>query len=95
MNASTKIEYKATDRLTINTDFQFSNSKMRTLNDGGDFANPLIAQYFNLPVDPVRNPDGSWYYGVDNSLPSGNFNVAALQDINSRKANTSREYLQT
>ncbi|MEN5309446.1 SusC/RagA family TonB-linked outer membrane protein [Chryseobacterium cucumeris] len=92
VNASTKIEYKATDRLTINTDFQFSNSKMRTLNDGGDFANPLIAQYFNLPVDPVRNPDGSWYYGVDNSLPSGNFNVAALQDINSRKANTSRVF---
>ncbi|MDQ0591888.1 ferric enterobactin receptor [Chryseobacterium ginsenosidimutans] len=92
VNASTKIEYKATDRLTINTDFQFSNSKMNTLNDGGDFANPLIAQYFNLPIDPVRNPDGSWYLGINSSLPSGNFNVAALQELNSRKANTSRVF---
>ncbi|RNA61841.1 SusC/RagA family TonB-linked outer membrane protein [Chryseobacterium nematophagum] len=90
VNASTKIEYKATDRLTINTDFQFSNSKTRTLSDGGNFANPILAQYFNLPIDPVRNADGSWYFGINNSLPSGNFNVAALQDLNSNKANTTR-----
>ena len=89
-NIGLKFEYKPTDRLTINTDLQFSNSIMHTLPDSGAFANPLIAQYFNLPTDPIRNPDGSWYYGIGGSLPSGNFNSAALQEINYNKANTTR-----
>jgi len=89
-NIGLKFEYKPTDRLTINTDLQFSNSIMHTLADAGAFSNPLIAQYFNLPTDPVRNADGSWYYGISNNLPSGNFNAAALQEINYNKANTTR-----
>ncbi|MCD1118964.1 SusC/RagA family TonB-linked outer membrane protein [Chryseobacterium turcicum] len=89
-NFGAKFEYKPTDRLTINTDFQFSNSTMNTLADSGSFSNPLIAQYFNLPIDPVRNPDGSWYYGINGNLPSGNFNSAALQEINYNRANTTR-----
>ncbi len=89
-NIGLKFEYKPTDRLTINTDLQFSNSIMNTLPNGGAFSNPLIAQYFNLPTDPVRNPDGSYYLGIANNLPSGNFNVAALQQLNFNKANTTR-----
>ncbi|MDV3951777.1 SusC/RagA family TonB-linked outer membrane protein [Elizabethkingia anophelis] len=90
LTASTKLEYKATERLNITSDFNFSNGVINTVANGGAFSNPLIAQYFNLPIDPVRNPDGSWYLGIDNQLPSGNFNAAALQDMNYNRANTTR-----
>ncbi|MDQ0784222.1 SusC/RagA family TonB-linked outer membrane protein [Chryseobacterium sp. W4I1] len=77
-----KIGYQATDKLKINTDFQFSYGKISTLSDAGAFSNPILTQYFNRPTDAVTNPDGSWNYGSGGRLSNGNFNSAALQDMN-------------
>ncbi|WP_312923003.1 SusC/RagA family TonB-linked outer membrane protein [Empedobacter brevis] len=86
-----KITYQATDKLKLSTDFQMSYSNMRTLPDGGGFANPILSQYFNRPTDPVRNEDGTYYWQASNSrLSNGQFNPAALLDLNYSKAATAR-----
>ena len=93
MAFTTKLAYKATERFTLTTDFQFSYSKLRTLSQGGAFANPILAQYFNRPTDPVYNPDGSYYWLPSNSrLSNGMFNVPYLLENNFSKAGTFRGY---
>lgn len=88
-----KIAYQATDKLKISTDFQFSYGKISTLADGGAFSNPILSQYFNRPIDPARNPDGSFYLGASNGrLSNGNFNPAALQEMNYQRAGTFRAF---
>ncbi|MFB9120312.1 SusC/RagA family TonB-linked outer membrane protein [Bergeyella porcorum] len=88
---ATKVNYKATDKLTISTDIQGSYGKIRTLSDGGTFANPIMGQYFLRPTDPVRNADGSYYLGGSGGrMSNGLFNVAALQSLNYKQGNTAR-----
>ncbi|MCD0478484.1 SusC/RagA family TonB-linked outer membrane protein [Chryseobacterium sp. LC2016-29] len=95
-SASTKLEYKATDRLTINTDVQLANTTTRTLPNGGAYANPVLSQFFTSPLEPAYNDDGSIYLGsyddgTYGGLPiSGVFNPAAVLAYNSNKANTTR-----
>ncbi len=88
-----KLGYQATDKLKITTDFQVSYSKLKTLSDGGAFSNPIMAQYFNRPTDPIRNADGSWYWDPGNSrLSNGLFNIPYLQENNYSKAGTMRVF---
>ena len=86
-----KVSYQATDKLKLSTDIQMSYSNMRTLPDGGGFANPILSSYFNRPTDPVRNPDGSYYWNpTTGRLSNSQFNPAALLDLNYSKAATAR-----
>lgn len=88
-----KIGYQATDKLKINTDFQISHSKLSTLSQGGAFANPILAEYFNRPSDPIRNADGSYYWAASNSrLSNGMFNIPYLQENNYARGGTLRAY---
>lgn len=87
---ATKVNYRATDKLTLSSDLQASYGKTSTLSGGGSFANPIFGQYFLRPTDPVRNPDGSYNLGVRNRMSNNLFNVAALQDLNYQHANTAR-----
>ncbi|KPE48920.1 hypothetical protein AOB46_22790, partial [Chryseobacterium indologenes] len=95
-SASTKLEYKATDRLMINTDIQIANTTTRTLPNGGAFANPVLSQFFTSPLEPAYNADGSIFLGsydddTYGSLPiSGIFNPAAVLAYNKNKANSTR-----
>ncbi|MEL7677614.1 SusC/RagA family TonB-linked outer membrane protein [Elizabethkingia meningoseptica] len=89
---STKVDYQATEKLRISTDFQFSYGKINTLPNGGTFANPVLAQYFLRPTDPVYNPDGSFYLGDNNGLSNGLFNPAAIQAWNYSTGATARIY---
>lgn len=94
LSYTTKLSYQATDKLKISTDFQISHSKTRTLSDGGAFSNPMLAQYFNRPTDPARNPDGSWYLGnpANSRLSNNQFNVGYLLDNNYVQAGTFRAF---
>lgn len=86
-----KLSYQATDKLKLSTDIQLSYGNTRTLSDGGGFANPILAAYFNRPTDPVRNEDGSYYWNPSNSRLSNNmFNPVALLDLNYSTAQTAR-----
>lgn len=95
-SASTKLEYKATDRLTINTDIQLSNTRTATLPNGGAFSNPVLSQFFTSPLEPAYNEDGSIFLGsyddgTYGNLPiSGLFNPAAVLEYNRNKANVTR-----
>ncbi|AZB35025.1 SusC/RagA family TonB-linked outer membrane protein [Chryseobacterium bernardetii] len=89
---SNRIEYKATDKLTLSTDIQLSYSEISTLNTGGTFSNPLVAYLFNWPTDPVFNEDGSYNLGSEGSLSNGLFNSAFLQKTNYQKAKTARAF---
>ncbi|MGC5744499.1 SusC/RagA family TonB-linked outer membrane protein [Chryseobacterium sp. NFX27] len=89
---TTKIGYQATDKLKISTDFQFSYGKISTLSDAGAFSNPILTQYFNRPTDAVTNPDGSFNYGSGGRLSNGNFNSAALQEMNYVRGGTFRAF---
>ncbi|WP_018675096.1 SusC/RagA family TonB-linked outer membrane protein [Riemerella columbina] len=93
ISGTTRVNFKATDKLTLSTDIQTSYGKTKTLSQGGTFANPILGQYFLRPTDPVRNADGSYYLGGANGKMSNNlFNVAALQDLNYKNAGTARVF---
>lgn len=93
LSYSTKLGYQATEKLKITSDFQISHGKTRTLGEGGGFANPMLAQYFNRPTDPARNPDGSWYYSPTNSrLSNSMFNPGYLLENNYNQAGTLRAF---
>uniref|UniRef100_UPI003218F0A9 TonB-dependent receptor plug domain-containing protein n=1 Tax=Chryseobacterium sp. TaxID=1871047 RepID=UPI003218F0A9 len=93
ITATTNIAYQATERFKISTDIQLAYSATKTQPEGGLFTNPLLGQYFNLPTDPVTNPDGSWYYGADGRfLTNGQFNNAAIQELNYTRNQTSRVF---
>lgn len=87
---TTKVSYKATDKLKISTDFQASFGRINTLSDAGAFSNPILAQYFNRPTDPVRNADGSLYLGSGGRLSNSMFNPTFLQENNYNEARTAR-----
>jgi len=90
---STSVTYQATDKLKLSTDIQMAFSRANTQPQGGAYANPLGTQYFNLPTDPVKNADGSWYFGgASGRLTNRNFNTAALQDLNYTRSETSRVF---
>ncbi|AYO58552.1 SusC/RagA family TonB-linked outer membrane protein [Chryseobacterium sp. 6424] len=93
LSYSTKLGYQATEKLKLTTDFQISHGKTRTLGEGGGFANPMLAQYFNRPTDPARNPDGSWYFSPSNSRLSNNmFNPGYLLENNYNEAGSLRAF---
>ena len=89
---TSKIDYRATDKLTIATDIQASYGKTRALPDGGKFSNPIMAQYFLRPTDAARNADGSYNLGEDNALSNGLYNTAAGQALNDMQAQTARVF---
>ncbi len=78
MNGALKLDYKATDRLSISTDFQFSNSKMKSLPNGGYYSNPMLAQYFITPLDATYAPDGSIYLGYQGGLDVSGYKTQLL-----------------
>ena len=86
---TSKIDYRATDRLTIATDIQTSYGKTNALPDGGKFTNPIMIQYFLKPTDAVRNADGSYNFG-NGTLSNGIYNAIATQELNNMQAQTAR-----
>ncbi len=92
LSQTTKLTYQATDKLKISTDFQFSYGNMRALPDGGGFANPILAQWFNRPTDPARNPDGSWWYNSNSQLSNGLFNSGYILEHNYQQVQTARVF---
>lgn len=92
---TSKIDYKATDKLSIGTDIQGSYSKTQTLPGATGFANPIMSQYFLLPTEPLFNPDGSYNIGTLASnyrLSNGLFNNGYLVRNNSSYAQTARVF---
>lgn len=93
LSYTTKLSYQATDKLKITSDFQISHGKTRTLPEGGGFANPILAQYFNRPTDQAKNPDGSWYWNPATARLSNNqFNPGYLLEKNYEQAGTLRAF---
>ena len=89
---SNRINYKASDRLTLATDIQLSYGQTVTQLDGANYGNPILGQYLLQPIDRAYNPDGTYNYGVNGELRNGLHNVAALQGINQYKAETVRGF---
>ncbi|WP_434981003.1 SusC/RagA family TonB-linked outer membrane protein [Daejeonia sp. YH14] len=87
---TTKVAYQATDKLKISTDFQASFGKIKTLENGGAFSNPILAAYFNRPTDPIRNADGSYWWGPNGRLSNSMFNPGFLLNNNYNEAQTAR-----
>ena len=93
MAFTNKVAYQVSDKFKLTTDIQFSYSKLNTLSEGGAFANPILAQYFNRPTDPMRNADGSWYWNPSTGrLSNSMFNPGAIVDMNYSTAGTFRSY---
>ncbi|MCQ4039391.1 SusC/RagA family TonB-linked outer membrane protein [Riemerella anatipestifer] len=90
ISTSSRVNYKATDRLTISSDLQASLGKTSTLTQGGAFSNPILGQYFLRPSDALLNGDGTYNLGSYGRLSNGLFNVAALQNLNYINASTAR-----
>ena len=91
ISGTTRVNYKATDRLTLSTDIQASYGVTNTQPEGGAFSNPILARYFLYPTDPLKNSDGTYYFG-NGRLSNSFYNIAALQDINYQRANTARVF---
>lgn len=93
---SSKNDYRFTDRLKVGANVQVAYSKTNTVPDDGNYENPLYAQYFLRPTDPVRNADGTWYFGERSSatgisrLSNNLFNTVATLDTNTMTAETAK-----
>jgi len=85
-----KLDVKATDKFRFGTNLQMSYSKIKTLGNGGGFANPILGEYFLRPTDPLYNADGSYYWGNNGRMSNGLFNNAALLELNSQVGKTAR-----
>lgn len=86
-----KIDYKLTDKITIGQNINAGLTNLKTLSDGGGFANPMLAKYFARPSDPLRNDDGTYFIGTNLNNPrmsNGLFNVPMLLENNFNKART-------
>ncbi|MEC5394221.1 SusC/RagA family TonB-linked outer membrane protein [Bergeyella sp. RCAD1439] len=92
VTGTNKVTYKATDKLNLSTDVQFSFGELRALIGGGGYSNPILGQYFLRPTDAVRNADGTYNYGDSGYLSNGLFNVAAVQQLDYSIAKTARVF---
>ena len=86
-----KIDYKLSDKVKIGQNINVGLTNLKTLSDGGGFANPMLGKYFSRPSDPIYNEDGSYYIGADLSNPrlsNGLYNLPMLLQNNFLKART-------
>jgi TonB-linked SusC/RagA family outer membrane protein len=67
------IDHNISKRVSISANVNVANTNEYAPNDGGAFANPVLASYFLLPNQLAYNPDGSL-----NSSRVGNTNFPSL-----------------
>lgn len=79
------ISHKLDDWITIDNNFTGSYVNQVGATEGSAyFANPYANIYFQIPIDPVYNDDGSYNHNFNNA----HYNAAAVQDRNiNRKRN--------
>ena len=93
-NGNIRLTHKASDKLTINANFNGGYVNQRAPLAGGAFGNPVLSSYFMLPSRSAYNPDGSWNFNL-----GGLHNTIALAQIDKRflrqasiRGNLSAEY---
>lgn len=93
-NGNIRLTHKATDRLTLNVNFNGGYVNQRAPLAGGAFGNPVLSSYFMLPSRSAYNPDGSWNFNL-----GGLHNTIALAELDKRflrqasvRGNMSAEY---
>ena len=76
---------KATEKLTIGTSLNMSTFRQNVpfATDGSFLGSPAFASPLVLPMNPIRNPDGT-YYGIPPANIAGilNQNIIAVNDYN-------------
>ena len=93
VTSSNKISYQVSDKLTLATDIQLSYARTTSQPSGGEVANPILGQYLLRPTDRAYNSNGTLNYGgASGRLSNGFFNVAALQKLNEKQAETARGF---
>jgi len=88
-NGAISVTHKASDKFTLSANFNGSNTSQRTPNNGGAFANPVLASFFLMPWYTPYNANGSFKYGDSlNEFPLGNgiFNPAVIAAWNKYQA---------
>ena len=93
-NGNIRLTHKATDRLTLNVNFNGGYVNQRAPLNGGAFGNPVLSSYFLLPSRSAYNQDGSWNFNL-----GGLHNTIALAELDKRflrqaslRGNMSAEY---
>jgi TonB-linked SusC/RagA family outer membrane protein len=93
-NGNIRLTHKATDRLTLNVNFNGGYVNQRAPLNGGAFGNPVLSSYFMLPSRSPYNADGSWNFNL-----GGLHNTIALAQLDKRylrqaslRGNMSAEY---
>lgn len=85
---------KVNDRLSFNTKLNFStfNQKVPFATSGSFLGSPMFASPLIVPVNPVKNPDGSYFGLLPNSALAGilNQNIIAVNDFNSGNQRTNQ-----
>ena len=67
-NGSVAVTHKAGEIFTFNGNLNASTALQNTPNNGGAFANPVLASYFLLPWYTPRNTDGTLRYNEHDDL---------------------------
>lgn len=90
---SNKINYKASDKLTLATDIQLSYGQTTAQTDGATYSNPILMQYMLRPTDRAYNPDGTLNLGdAGGKLSNSLFNAVAVQELSYNIAQTTRGF---
>lgn len=86
-----KITNRPTDNVTIKTNANASYSDQETVYQGGSFRNPMMGRYFLLPIDPVKDEDGEyWWDPVSNRMTNSLFNIPYMQQHDFADTKTSK-----
>jgi TonB-linked SusC/RagA family outer membrane protein len=89
------LQHQASDKLTFDTRLNLSSFSQNSpfAVDGSNFGNPAYAASQILQINPVRNPDGT-YFGLpgsgQNFAGNLNQNIVAINEFNSGQANTNQ-----
>jgi TonB-linked SusC/RagA family outer membrane protein len=86
-----KLKHLPHDNVTINTSVKASFSEQKTVYQGGSFRNPMMARYFLLPIDPVYDDNGDyWWNPSTNRMTNSLFNVPYVQEHDFQKTKNTK-----
>ncbi|MFW6101704.1 MAG: SusC/RagA family TonB-linked outer membrane protein, partial [Bacteroidota bacterium] len=76
----TKLTNRPADNFTIRLNANASYSEQETVYQGGSFRNPMMARHFLMPIDPVYDDEGDyWWNDATNRMTNSLFNVPYMQ----------------
>lgn len=86
-----KLKNMPNEKFTIENSVKASYSNQKTVSQGGNFRNPMMSRHFLLPIDPVFDENGDyWWNPSTNRMSNYLFNTPYIQQHDFAKTKTTK-----